>query len=71
MDEAVEEGEDLKKKTKMSPKKTKDQNVNLARDECHLSILWRRYGADFSILNLPGVDGMLSMCGDICFISLI
>lgn len=59
---------DLKKKTKIKPKKIKDQNVSLAKDECHLNNLWRMYG-DFSILNLPGVDGMLSMWGDICFIS--
>ena len=59
--DADDEG-DRKKMTKISPKNTNDQNVSFAREECHLS-LW----IDFSILNFPGVDGMLSMW-DICFI---
>lgn len=52
---------DLSKKTKIRPKKRKDQNVSLARDGCHLS-LWK-----LGFFNLPGVEGKLSRW-DICFI---
>ena len=52
-----EDDGDRNKKMKIKPEKTKDQNVSLAREECHLSL--------FSILNLPGVEGILSRW-DIC-----
>lgn len=54
---------DLKKKIKIRAKKMKDQNVSFAREEWNRSLL--KYG-DLSILNLPGVEGMLSRW-DICF----
>lgn len=54
---------DLKKKIKITAKKMKDQNVSFAREEWNRSLL--KYG-DLSILNLPGVEGMLSRW-DICF----
>lgn len=54
---------DLKKKIKITAKKMKDQNVSFAKEEWNRSLL--KYG-DLSILNLPGVEGMLSRW-DICF----
>lgn len=54
---------DLKKKIKITAKKMKDQNVSFAKEEWNRSLL--KYG-DLSILNFPGVEGMLSRW-DICF----
>lgn len=54
---------DLKKKIKITAKKMKDQNASFAKEEWNRSLL--KYG-DLSILNLPGVEGMLSRW-DICF----